>query len=88
MAITKAQALQRTKRMLKREWVLESEPKAGTSLRNWPDGLGKNDDEIAGLKRPIETVDFEDVKTKVEEEALTEAETVAGLRDKIWEGTP
>ena len=85
MKITKTQALQRTKTMLAREWNLPSEPTSETDLRaRPPGGLGKNDNQIRALERPIELVDFADVNAEVEGSGLVEATTVADLRDAIW----
>src|SRR5205809_5879958 len=87
--ITKTQALQRTKRMLKREWQLPQEPTRDKPLRGAPpSGLGKNDNAIRALETPIESVDFADVNAAVTGANLIAAKTVADLRDKIWDGIP
>ena len=87
--ITKTQTLQRTKRMLKREWNLASEPLSDTDLRKAPPtGLGKNDNQIRALETPIESDDFADVEAQVRGSDLIKAKTVADLRDQIWNGIP
>lgn len=87
--LTKVEALQRTKRMLVREWRLPQEPLSTDNLRNPPPaGLGKNDNQLRALERPIELVDFSDVATNVTGSSLLPAKTVAQLRDKIWDGIP
>lgn len=89
MSITNIQALQRTKRMLNREWALGQEPTSDVNLRSAPPGgLGKNDNQIRALETPIEAVDFADVNAQVSGSSLITAKTVAELRDKIWEGIP
>jgi len=86
-AITKTQALQRTKRMLVREWNLPSEPTSDSDLRKAPPaGLGKNDNQIRALETPIETNDFSDVEAEVRGSDLIKAKTVGELRDRIWDG--
>lgn len=89
MRITKTDALKRTKRMLKREWRLASEPTSDSNLRTPPPtGLGKNDNQIRALETPIEAVDFADVNAQVTGSNLAKAKTVGEVRDKIWEGIP
>ena len=89
MQITKTQALQRTKRMLVREWNLPVEPISDMDLRKAPPaGLGKNDNQIRALETPIETNDFLDVEAQVKGSDLIKAKTVGELRDQIWSGIP
>jgi hypothetical protein len=85
--LTKIEALQRTKRMLSREWNLDSEPTSDMDLRKAPpNGLGKNDSLIRALETPIEAIDFLDVKAAVIGSNLIDAKTVATLRNAIWDG--
>ena len=57
--ITEIEALQRTKKMLVREWYLSEEPTSVTDLHKAPpNGLGQNDSKIRALETPIETNDF------------------------------
>src|ERR1043165_512261 len=87
--ITKTQALQRTKRMLVREWNLAEEPTSDADLRKAPpNGLGKNNNQIRALETPIETDDFLDVEADVDTDNLVKAKTVGELRDQIWTGIP
>jgi hypothetical protein len=87
--ITKIGALQRTKRMLVREWNLAAEPTSDAILRTPPPGgLGKNDNQIRALETPIEAVDFADVNAQVTGAGLTQSKTISELRDKIWDGIP
>jgi hypothetical protein len=89
LRITKVDALERTKRMLQREWNLSTPPPSDKNLRNAPPaGLGKSDTSIRALERPIELADFRDVAAEVIGENLLKAKTVAELRDKIWDGIP
>ncbi len=50
--------------------------------------LQLDDAQINGLKRPIETDYFVDQNTSVNQIDLGGAQTVADLRDVIWDGTP
>jgi hypothetical protein len=85
--ITKTQALQRTKRMLVREWNLPAEPASNTDLRKPPPtGLGKNDNQIRALETPIEANDFSEVEAQVRGSDLPNAKNVGDLRDTIWDG--
>lgn len=85
--LSRIRTLQRTKRMLVREWNLSEEPMSTTALRKHPPaGLGKNDNLIRALEVPIETNDFIDVKAQVIGSDLNDAKTVGELRDKIWDG--
>ena len=87
--VTKTDVLRRTKGMLKREWQLPQEPTSDKVLRGTPPGgLGKNDNAIRALETPIESVDFADVNANVTGTNLISAQTVADLRDKIWDGIP
>ncbi|HEU4771244.1 MAG TPA: hypothetical protein VFS68_03710 [Candidatus Udaeobacter sp.] len=87
--ITKLAALQRTKTMLKREWALPKEPTSDKQIKPTPPkGLGKNENQLRALETPIEAVDFADVDAQVTGSALAGAETVAKLRNVIWEGIP
>jgi hypothetical protein len=87
-AIDNLEALQRTKRMLVREWDLGEEPASDTSLGDWPAGLGKSSTELRTLEGPIERVDFLDVEADVIGNDLAKAKTVGDLTDKIWDGIP
>lgn len=83
--LTKPQVLDRTFAMLVREWNLPEVPFADDSLTDDPPGgLGKSPNSIRALKNPIERRYFNNVR--VDDDALGEAETVADLRDVIWEG--
>lgn len=87
--ISKTEALQRTKVMLKREWSLPNEPASDTNLRAAPPGgLGQNDNQIRALETPIEAVDFADVDAQVTGFGLVAAQVVSDLRDIIWIGIP
>lgn len=87
--ITRRNALRRTKKMLQREWRLDSEPLVKMKLQaRPPKGLGKNQNQIRALETPIETVDFADLDVDVAGHKLAAAETVGALRDVIWEGIP
>lgn len=85
--LTKPEVLDRTFAMLVREWNLSEVPFANDSLRDPPpDGLGKNDHSIRALKNPIEKNYFVKQGVQVDGDDLVDAETVADLRDVIWEG--
>ena len=87
--MTKRQALYRVKRMLQREWNLNSEPLSRDNLRAAPPaGLGKNGNSIRALETPIETVDFADVNARVTGAALASAQEVRDIRDVVWDGLP
>jgi hypothetical protein len=87
--ISIVQALQRTKRMLMRDWVLSDEPTSDTSLYyKPPSGLGKNENQILALEASIESVDFVDVHADVTFVDLSKAKTVGRLCDIIWAGIP
>lgn len=82
--MTKVECLQRTKKMLVREWNLHKPPLSDTNLRDFPEGLGKDDSAVGALKVPIETIDFANVGVIITIGELISAKTVADLRDCIW----
>ena len=87
--VTRRKTLRRTKKMLQREWRLDSEPLVKMKLCvRPPEGLGKNQNQIRDLETPIETVDFADLDVDVAGYKLAAAETVRALRDIIWERIP
>jgi len=85
-SIAKSDALSRTKLMLHYERNIPlNQILSASDLRS---DLAMNDTEIGGLERPIETEYFADQNTSVTALALRQANTVADLRDVIWDGTP
>jgi hypothetical protein len=88
-SITMDEALRRTKKMLVDE-DLAREPVLSTQVLRGalPEGLDLKDEQIAVLNIPIQKKYFCDVGALVDGDELVKAKTVAGLRDKIWDGIP